>query len=437
MAGGLFSGSSFIPHGYCLAWNPLLVSAEVGADALIALAYFSIPLALMVFIRRNPSLHFNWVFVMFSTFIFACGAGHLIDIVNLWYPVYELEISLRIVTATASVLTAMMLWPMLPKATALLRFNSAASDSLRRINDELRRSHDALAESHERFRLTLQNAPIGLAIVGLDGRFMDVNPALYDMLGYSEQELLGMTFQDLTHPDDLEQDLAYVEQTLRGERDQYRMQKRYFHRFGHIVYIQLDVSIVRSADSQPLNFVVQIQDITSRIERENALQQSALTDELTSLPNRRAFLDEAARLLTRARRTGEPISLLMIDIDRFKAINDTHGHAAGDLVLRAMKELVGPRLRGGDLLARLGGEEFGVLLPATGQRAAQEIAERIRHAIADADLRNEDGAPIALTASLGLAIVVGEESIHDALRRADLAMYRAKRDGRNRFVAAA
>lgn len=166
----LNGGGSFIPHGYCLAWDPTLVSAEVGADALIALAYFSIPLALMVFIRRNPSLHFNWVFAMFSVFIFACGTGHLLDIISIWHPVYRLEISFRIVTAAASVATAAMLWPMLPKATALLRFNIAAAESLRRINDELRRSHDALAESHERFRLTLQNAPIGLAIVGLDGR---------------------------------------------------------------------------------------------------------------------------------------------------------------------------------------------------------------------------------------------------------------------------
>jgi diguanylate cyclase (GGDEF)-like protein len=127
----------------------------------------------------------------------------------------------------------------------------------------------------------------------------------------------------------------------------------------------------------------------------------------------------------------------MIDIDRFKAINDTYGHASGDLVLCAMKMLVGPRLRGGDLLARLGGEEFGVLLPATAERAAQEIAERIRHAIAGTEVRSLDGTPLALTASIGLAVVGDDESIHDALRRADQAMYRAKRDGRNRLVAAA
>lgn len=436
MASELFSSSGFIPHGYCLAWDPMLVFAEVGADALIALSYFSIPLALMVFIRRNPSLHFNWVFMMFSTFIFACGAGHLIDIVNIWHPIYRIEISVRIITATASILTAVMLWPMLPKATALLRFNSAAGDSLRRINEELQRSHDALAESHERFRLTLENAPIGLAIVGLDGRFKDVNPALHEMLGYSERELLGMTFQDITHPDDLARDIEYVEQLLRGDRDRYRMQKRYFHRYGHTIYIQLDVSILRNSDGKPLHFISQIQDISGRIAHEEVLQHRALTDELTGLPNRRAFLDEAARILNRTRRSGEPVAVLMIDLDRFKSINDTYGHAAGDRALRAMKAVVEPRLRAGDLLTRLGGEEFGVLLPATAEPAAQEIAERIRCAIADATLRSHDGTAIHLTASIGLAVVAPGESIHDALGRADGAMYCAKRDGRNRLVAA-
>lgn len=430
----LNGGGSFIPHGYCLAWDPTLVSAEVGADALIALAYFSIPLALMVFIRRNPSLHFNWVFAMFSVFIFACGTGHLLDIISIWHPVYRLEISFRIVTAAASVATAAMLWPMLPKATALLRFNIAAAESLRRINDELRRSHDALAESHERFRLTLQNAPIGLAIVGLDGRFKSVNPALHEMLGYSEVQLLGMTFQELTHPDDLAQDIAYRDQLLSGTRDQYRMQKRYFHRFGHIVYIQLDVSILRGADGQPIHFISQIQDITSRIEREEALQHRAVTDDLTGLPNRRAFLDEAARLQVRARRNSKPIALLMLDLDHFKLINDAHGHASGDVVLRAIKGIVEPKLRNGDLLARLGGEEFGVLLPATDQSGALEIAERIRRAIADAEVHSLAGKKLSLTVSIGLAVVSGSESIQDALQCADQRMYVAKREGRNRLV---
>src|SRR3546814_5584088 len=141
-------------------------------------------------------------------------------------------------------------------------------------------------------------------------------------------------------------------------------------------------------------------------------------------------------LLVRAGRSGEPLSLLMLDLDRVKAINDTHGHASGDVVLLAIKAIVKPKLRGGDLLARLGGEEFGVLLPATGEDAAQEIAERIRMAIAAAELRSLSGEALSLTASIGLAVVNDSEPIQEALQRADQRMYCAKREGRNRPIAA-
>ncbi|NKF22140.1 GGDEF domain-containing protein [Solimonas marina] len=432
----LFSGTTnFLAHGYCLAWDPGLVFADVAANALIVLAYYSIPITLMVFIPRNPSLHFNWVFAMFSLFIFACGTGHLLDIVSIWIPVYRFDVSVRIVTAVASVATALMIWPILPKATAVLQFSSAARDSLRRMNEELQRSHDELARSHERFMLTLKNAPIGFAIVDLDGRFESVNPALYEMLGYTEAELLTKNFRDVTHPDDLPGAEAKALQLSRGEIDRYRLQKRYLHGSGDVVFVQLDVSMLRLPDGRPLHFIAQVQDIGGRIERERTLQWRATTDELTGLLNRRAFFDEAARVLSRVQRSGSPAVLLMIDVDRFKAINDTHGHAVGDRVLAAMKRFIEPRLRSGDLLARLGGEEFGVLLPDADVDAAQEIAERVRCAIAEADFETVVGCAVKLTASIGLAPVDGMSTIHQAVDRADQAMYRAKQLGRNRLIA--
>ncbi|WP_169729314.1 sensor domain-containing diguanylate cyclase [Solimonas soli] len=429
----LVSGGAFQPHGYCLAWDPFLVGADVIASALIALAYFSIPLTLTVFVRRNPTLHFNGLFAMFSLFIFACGAGHVVDIFSLWIPVYRLELSVKAITAAASVATALTMWPLLPKATALLREYHDTAASLRRVNAELQASHDALIESNERFRLTLQNAPIGFAHVALDGSFLSVNSSLCEMLGYAEGQLLMKTFQDITHPDDLDQDLAYVAQLLGGERISYRMQKRYFHRFGHIVYIQLDVSLVRSADGRPLHFISQIQDITRRIEQERALEQRALTDDLTGLPNRRAFLDAAARLIAQAGRGGS-VGLLMIDLDHFKDINDTRGHASGDQVLRAMKDIVGPMLRASDLFARLGGEEFAVLLPNSSMLHAREVAERLRRTIETAGLRSADGRAVPLTASFGVTASEGKESIEAIFERADRAMYGAKRAGRNCVV---
>src|SRR3546814_20930976 len=117
------------------------------------------------------------------------------------------------------------------------------------------------------------------------------------MLGYSEFELLGMTFQDLTHPDDLARDMAYTEQLLRGERDLYRMQKRYFHRFGHTVYIQLDVSVLRGADCQPIHLISQIKYIPSIITTQEALPPHSLRAHPLRHTNRRAMYGWASGLM--------------------------------------------------------------------------------------------------------------------------------------------
>ena len=119
-----------------------------------------------------------------------------------------------------------------------------------------------MLESEERFRKAFQNSAIGMALVGLDGHWLKVNNALCQIVGYSEQELLGKTFQDITHPDDLQSDLGFVTQLLAGEIDHYQMEKRYFHKDGHVVWIRLSVSLIRDAQHNPIHFVAQIDDIT-------------------------------------------------------------------------------------------------------------------------------------------------------------------------------
>ena len=278
---GFFADTTFLPHGYCLAWDPWLLWTMVVANCLIGISYFSIPLALVHFVRSQPGLKFNWIFRMFGMFIFACGATHFISVVDVWHPVYRLDAAVLAWTAGISVATATALWPLLPRARAFLEQSAADRRQLVEVNgrliesvNELDRHRAELAESEKRNRLLLSSAPIGLAAVGLDGRFLSVNQALCAMLGYSESELIAKTFQDITHPDDLQADLAQMHKLLDGKGDTYRMEKRYFHRSGSIIPIQLDVAILRDEQRRPIQFILQVQDVTQRKEAEEALRQT-------------------------------------------------------------------------------------------------------------------------------------------------------------------
>lgn len=176
------------------------------------------------------------------------------------------------------------------------------------------------------------------------------------------------------------------------------------------------------------------------VEKNSLLERMATTDELTGLPNRRFFLDSMERELRKLSRTPspQPLSLLVLDIDRFKAINDRHGHAAGDEVLRRLGRRLSQSVRATDLPSRYGGEEFAILLPATDSEGARFLAEKLRGEVEAMDVRYE-GRRIPVTISLGIAAVDGtvryeREVEEDLLRRADEAMYKAKSSGRNRVV---
>jgi len=279
----LATGSGFLPHGYCLAWDPLLLWTIVIAHAVIGLSYFSIPIAIFYFLKRQKDLRFNGLFLMFGLFILACGATHFIGLVNIWYPIYRLDASALAVTAGISLATALLLWPLIPQVSAFLHRQRLTQENLQTVNLRLGESLGQLEQrrieaeqSERRFRLSFENAPIGKAIVGLDGHWIDVNHALCTMLGYSEQELLASSFQDITHADDLKRDLTHLGDLLAGRGNSYRMEKRYFHKLGHEIHAQLDVAVQRDEQGQPVHFISQIQDITARKRVEAELRESKL-----------------------------------------------------------------------------------------------------------------------------------------------------------------
>lgn len=275
-------------------------------------------------------------------------------------------------------------------------------------------------------------AAIGMALVAPNGTWLAVNNALCAITGYGQEELLRCTFQDITHPDDLEEDLAYVKQMLSGEIDSYQMKKRYFHKDGSIIHVLLSVSLVKDQAGAPLYFISQIQDITEQKNLELELIRQATEDMLTGVSNRRHFYDLAHHELIRGTRYSDPCVILMIDIDFFKKINDTFGHGIGDLALKKVATTCKAALREIDIFGRIGGEEFCAFLVKTDAATGLQIAERLRRAIEQLILPTDKGL-VKLTVSIGgIAFIGNDQSLDHRMKQADECLYGAKEAGRNR-----
>jgi diguanylate cyclase (GGDEF)-like protein/PAS domain S-box-containing protein len=282
------------------------------------------------------------------------------------------------------------------------------------------------AEAQARFEAAFDDAPIGMALVSPDGRFFMVNRALCELTGYPAERLVELTFQEITHPDDLDGDLQHLEQLLAGEIDRYRLEKRYIRATGEEIWVNLSVSLLRGPDGRPMHLVAQIEDISDRKRLEASLQELADHDSLTKLWNRRRFEEELDRQVGRCRRYGEQAALLMIDLDGFKPVNDKCGHKVGDELLIAVAAAMRSRVRVSDSIARLGGDEFAVLLPGVTAAGAGPVAAALRRAVAACRL-DVGEREVGVTASIGIALLDRSTADADgATLEADAAMYAVK-----------
>ncbi|MGH2919680.1 MAG: diguanylate cyclase [Solirubrobacteraceae bacterium] len=287
----------------------------------------------------------------------------------------------------------------------------------------------------ERFRRAFEDAPIGMAVGDLDGRFLDVNQALCAITGYSRDELCGSSFSAITHPDDLEADYAVMQALVSGEVRSSTDEKRYLRPDGTPVWVSRSVTLVRDADGTPLHFLDQIQDITERRRFESELLHLADHDALTGLFNRRRFEQELDRQVAEVRRYGPRGALLVLDLDQFKQVNDALGHHAGDKLITGVTALLEERLRDSDIVARLGGDEFAVLLPNGGPGEATAVAEDLVRLIREHATVDDGEEGRRITTSVGVApFEGGETSGEEMLIRADIAMYQAKDAGRDGFA---
>jgi diguanylate cyclase (GGDEF)-like protein/PAS domain S-box-containing protein len=406
--------------------------------------------------------------------------------------------------------------------------------------------------SEEHFRLSFEGAPIGMALVGADGRFLEVNQSLCEIVGYDRRHLMATTFQAITHPDDLDADLSLLQTCLDGRSDGYVMEKRYVHRLGHPVWIQLNVAVARDAhgelthliaqildiserraaaasearfaavvehssdvisiadqngrllyaspafktvlgftpeerighsledqvhpedraglaaamwalgdghsamlryrhahadgswrwveatmtnrvdDAAVGGFVVNTRDVSEQVQATERLAHQATHDVLTGLANRSLLDERLVQATGAADRRGETLAAFFVDIDHFKHVNDTMGHAAGDELLGEVASRLRQAARRDDTIARVGGDEFVIVASLTGHGSVAELAGRVCHAFEEPF--SVGGRAVPVTVSVGVATTDCTSGVAGLIEAADTALYDAKARGRNRWV---
>ncbi len=288
----------------------------------------------------------------------------------------------------------------------------------------------ARKEVAERYRATFENAPVGIMHTDLGSdRILHVNHKLCELLGYTQEELLGLTTTDILHPDHEGTDRGnYRERMLRGEIDAFSSERLLLRKDRSTVWVNRTVSLVRDAAGKPLYFIRIVEDITGRKQTEERLSFMAQYDALTGLPNRYLLLDRLDAAMQRAKRNHTLLGVMVLDIDRFKQINDTRGHAIGDLLLQQVAERLAGTLRATDTIARLGGDEFTVL--AEGVADINEITAVADKIITSFTLPFEiESSEVFTTTSVGITIYpLNDQSRDELLKNADVAMYHAKQE---------
>jgi diguanylate cyclase (GGDEF)-like protein/PAS domain S-box-containing protein len=288
--------------------------------------------------------------------------------------------------------------------------------------------------TEQRFRDSFEAAPIGMALCDRAGRLQLVNAALCTLFGHERAHLEGADVDALSHPDDRPKWDESVRRLIDDQISYFDTERRYLHSSGHAVWAHTHVTLVGDVHGDPAHLLVQIVDVTERREFENQLHHIATRDPLTGLLNRRGLASELERHATNVGRTDDAGVLIVVDLDGFKDVNESLGQVVGDELMMSVANILGHRLRSTDVVARMGGDEFAILIPrasvAEGASVAESILEQVRSAC-------PIGSPTVrpITASVGVAAFdVADATGECWLANADLAMQDAKQRGRNQVA---
>jgi len=566
----IINTGNFLPHGFCIKWTPALLWLYVVSDALIVLAYYSIPIILAYFVWRRKDLQFRLIFILFGAFILACGTTHLLGIVLLWKPLYWLDAGMKAITAVISVATAAVLVWLLPKALKLptpeqldkevnerLQAYEALKATQASLVDmtKLKEAEEARNQIALSLQATFEAIPDLLFEVGLDGHCYMANSPDRDLMVEPVEKLAGSNFQDILPPEPAAVLMAALQEANEKGRSQGRQLqlqvpggKRWFElsvsrksvggdlsrhfivlardvterklaeenlrvaatafesqdgmfvtdankiilrvnrafttitgysaeeavgktpallksgrqdqhfyasmwdsinhtnvwegeiwnkrKNGELYPERLIITSVKNADGIVTNYVASLTDITATKAATDEIKNLAFFDPLTRLPNRRLLLDRLKQALASSARSGNKGALLFLDLDHFKTLNDTLGHDVGDLLLQQVAARLTSCVREGDTVARIGGDEFVVLLEdlSTQPIEAAGMAENISNKILESVDQSYQLAAHSYrsTVSIGATLLSDHATgVEELLKQADIAMYQAKDSGRN------
>lgn len=447
---GLASWSGFItkiatenfgPHGLYVVKDVRSLTIHVVSDCVIFISYVGIYAMLAYFFfRERRQIPYAWFFVSCGAFIAACGFTYAMNVVILLQPLYWLAGDIKVLTAITSLSTALSIPFIFPKISKLL-------DEARIARHESERKLRKLADFTASI---LATSPFPTIVMDPDGTIAAINPAAEEMLAARKADLIGrQTPLVFLEPADVKARAAALEKSLdtsiepgidvltanaiRGLAE--RAEWRFICSDGRRLHAELTVSALGGIGGEVAGFVLIAYDITERKRTEEYISHLAHHDALTGLPTRVLFHDRLQSALLRANRECSKVGILMIDLDNFKRVNDRMGHDVGDNLLKTIATRMREAVRGDDTVARIGGDEFVIVLERIDSIAeAAEIAKAILATMRVPVIYGRQ--LLSPTASVGVCLYPDHGTNADTLlKNADAAMYFAKTEGRNRYQA--